>query len=194
MDSCEAPRVELFSRAAVSGARTRQREVRDRLAGFQRAGRIVAVDTHSWEGRVRRDDADDDVAAEAVEWYERFDRWASDRDADLSPFFTHNERESELAGESYEEFVFPVLSVAVLREDGAVRAVAPRIDDGEHVTVDDCLDRLADRTEPTRATQPETSSDDGLSTGDASTADDGLGAGTDTEDNGDDRVPAPTPE
>jgi hypothetical protein len=139
------PRVELFSRAAVSGARTRQLEVRDRLAALEETGRIEGASLHSWQGRVRGPVDDDDPAAQAIEWYDRFESWADEAGVDLEPFFDCYERTSELAGETYEEIVFPVLCVAVVRDD-RIETVAPHAHDDGTTTVEDCLDDLAGGT------------------------------------------------
>jgi len=142
MTETTAPRVEFFARAAVTGAGTRQREVIDRLEDLAASDRVAGVSTHTWEGRVRTP-VDEEHEAQAVDWFERFERWAERNDAALSPFFERTERTSEFTGEEYEDLVFPVVCLAVVR-DGSIEEVAPRREDGEVVDVADCLDRLAD--------------------------------------------------
>lgn len=134
------PRVEFFTRAAVTGAATRQREVLDRLEDLETTDRVAGVSTHTWEARVR---TPADGAHQAVDWFERFERWAERNDATLSPFFERHERTSGFTGESYEELVFPVVCLAVVR-DGSIEEVVPRREDGTVVDVEDCLDRLAE--------------------------------------------------
>lgn len=135
------PRVEFFVRAAMTGAGTRQYEVLDRLEEFEATGRVAAVSTHAWQGRIRVS-VDAGHESQAFDWFERFERWADRNDADLSPFFERHERTSLLAGEEYEELIFPVICLAVTR-DGSIDEVVPRREDDEVVDVEDCLDRLA---------------------------------------------------
>lgn len=137
-----SPRVELFGRAAVSGGRTRQRAVEDHLGALRDAGHVAEVTHHSWQSHVRTPVDDDGPAAEAVAWYDRFVSWAERNDASIEPFFARRERDSAFTGTSYEEYVFPVLAIAVVR-DGEVTEVAPRVTcAGEQVDVRDVVDRL----------------------------------------------------
>jgi hypothetical protein len=134
----------MFSRAAVSGDQTRQRAVADRLASLAEAGRVAAVDRRWWSARVRTPVDDDSPNADAVEWFERFGRWAEREGVSVEPAFAHHERASAFTGECYEEYVFPVLAAAVLR-DGEVVAAAPHTTgSGGQVGVRDLVESLAD--------------------------------------------------
>lgn len=136
------PRVELFSRAAVAGGRTRQRGVEDRLGVLRDAGRVAADTRHAWQRRVRTPVDGDGPTSEAVAWHGRFAEWAERNGASIEPFFSDHDCNSAFTGTSYEEYVFPVLAVAVVR-DREVTEVAPRITcTGEQVDVRDVVDRL----------------------------------------------------
>jgi hypothetical protein len=127
----------------VSGGRTRQRAVEARLDEGVEAGRVDEVRHHSWQSHVRTPLAGDDPAAETVAWYHRFVACAARIDASVEPFFAHYERDSAFTGTSYEEYVFPVLAIAVV-EDGEVVEVAPRrTAAGEEVGVRDVIEDLA---------------------------------------------------
>jgi hypothetical protein len=142
--SANPPRVVLFGRAAVSGDQTRQRAVESRLRSLAEAGRIAAVDRRWWSARVRTPVEDDSPRAAAVEWFERLGRWAEREGVAVEPAFARHERASEFTGERYEEYVFPVLAVAVLRDDEVVAAAPHVAETGDQVGVRDVVERLAD--------------------------------------------------
>ena len=133
-------RIEVFGRADLPGGVTKQRTVRDRLAELDAAGRVDGVERHTWEGRIRT--SDDEPPTETVEWVRRFEDWADAGGVSLEPFFERNERSSPITGDEYEELILPVLCVAAIR-DGEIERVAPCKEDGECVTVEDCLEEIA---------------------------------------------------
>lgn len=139
--------VTVFARAAMSGGWTRQREVIDRLEELQSRGRIDAYETHVWEGRVQIPiDEGSDADPPPVEWYRRFEAWAERNGASLGPAFDHNRRVSEVTGDAYEEFVFPVICLAV-HQEGRIVHVAPCKHGEAHLTIDDCLTALDENPE-----------------------------------------------
>jgi hypothetical protein len=134
--------VELFGRAAVAGGRTRQRAVAARLDELVAAGHVADLTTHSWHGRVRTPVDADGPVADAVAWYDRFVAWADRNGATVEPFFGRHERESTLTDTTYEEYVFPVLAVAVVRDDEVTEVAPRRTCTGDRVDVRDVVERL----------------------------------------------------
>lgn len=135
------PTIHFFGRASLTGAWTRQKAVVERLDELADDGRVADVDVTLWDGRVRTPPADE-FAHRSVEWFHHFEAWADDEDVSLRPCFEKYERHSTITGETYEDYVFPVICLAVRRE-GDIDEVVPHYDGESLRTVTDCLDDLA---------------------------------------------------
>lgn len=131
-------RATLFVRASAPGpARDRQEECLDRLRRLEAAGRL-SLSVETWESEVPMDGP----VGSARDRYAEFTRWASDREAVLTPFFEVRERTSLVDSERREVLSLPVLCLAVYDGDD-LRAVYPHADGEDVYSVPDGIDALA---------------------------------------------------
>lgn len=139
-DQRPRPHVEVFARPSAPHLGKKLQGLVDQLETFADSGRIDGYDIHFWEGRVQDTDAGPRTP-ECIQWYRRFETVATQHGWSLTPAFEHARRHSTFADEDYDEYVFPVLALAVHVADSIVD-IAPRKDGDEYMTVDDCLREL----------------------------------------------------
>lgn len=159
VDTDDPPTVKMFVRPAAPRTDKQLRALRERLEALADAGLIGGVDVETWEGRLLLETGE--TPPRAVEWFHRFQEWARRNDRALGPSFGHSHPVSSFTGERYEEFVFPVVCVAVLRGDDVLEVI-PRIEGGRHLRVADWLAAFADERAAERQ-PPETDNGEAIS-------------------------------
>jgi hypothetical protein len=135
--SADPPRITFYVRGDMFGANDQQNAIVGRLRELDAADRIEEYEVRVWNSRVRLTGED---AGPAVTRYREFESWAEAEGVDIDPFFTVRERDSFVDGTA-RELILPVMCLVVRSDDG-LEAVAPTIQDGETITVQNCLDAL----------------------------------------------------
>lgn len=139
--------VTVHLRAAPSmPAANRQEAVVSRLTDLAAAGAIPEVGIERWSGQVTVPVPDADTDAGAVELFEEFESAADEAGVRLEPFFESKQAVGGLlsAGPTASKIIaFPVVCITV-RRDEALTGLYPCWKDGDHHSVEDCLDALAD--------------------------------------------------
>lgn len=126
-------------------SRRRQDAVVGRLRALARSGRIDAIEVHAWPREVSLAGG---AHSDVLERFEDFERWADERAASIRPPFSIRVQRSAYTGETDTTLVTPVVCLAVYEGSDLV-GVYPCSRDGSVTTVDDCIDRLENRTEAT---------------------------------------------
>jgi hypothetical protein len=152
-DGDTAQRAELRVRAGVQpGSQQPIRTIREELEDLVDAGHLDDVETIVWGRRIPLD-PDHDEARTLLDTFQRFRGWALRNGAELAPAFRVHEVTSIDVDESYPVVTVPMACLA-LYDDGDVVAVYPHCRNGDVVTLQDGLDRLAtDAPEAQRSTQ-----------------------------------------
>lgn len=136
-------RATLFVRENLPTPATRSSQtIIARLERLEADGLLEAYGVTSWAKRLP---LDTDEADGQRDRYNEFCDWARDQDVRLTPFFDTRECYSMETGEKRTELVFPAICLVVY-EDGGLETVAPHADGPETVSVNDCLDRLAEQS------------------------------------------------
>jgi len=139
--------VTVHLRAAPStAAANRQESVVSRLTDLASAGTIPEADIERWSGQVSVPVSDADSDAGALELFEEFESVAEAAGIRLDPFFESKEAVGGLlsAGPTASKIVaFPVICITI-RRDETLTGLYPCWKDGDHHSVEDCLDALAD--------------------------------------------------
>ena len=158
VDDSQELRVKFFTRSYTpGGAEDVQNRVLDRLETLCEQGVIKDCDRQVWGKRVCTSNAGT-FGEDAIETVAQFRTWADRNDASLLPFFDERTCHSKITGEEHSEIVFPMMCMAVYRDDDLV-GVYPHADGESVTTIQDCLASLsaegsgnADRPERTGAT------------------------------------------
>jgi hypothetical protein len=139
--------VTVHLRAAPSmPAANRQEAVVSRLTDLAGTGTIPEANIERWSGQVTVPVSDADTDAGAVELFEEFETAADEAGARLEPFFETKQAVGGLlsAGPSASKIIaFPVVCITI-RRDEALTGLYPCWKDGEHHSVEECLDALDD--------------------------------------------------
>lgn len=144
-DSAVTVTVHLRAAPSTPGG-SRQEAVVSRLRDLAAAGAIPDIGIERWSAQVSVPVADDDSDAGALELFEEFESVADAAGARLDPFFETKEAVGGLlsAGPTASKIVaFPVVCITIRREE-ALTGLYPCWKDGEHYSVEDCIDALAD--------------------------------------------------
>jgi hypothetical protein len=132
-------RVELYLRGDTYGTYDRQQAILERVRDLEDSGVVdeTAVDA-SWQ-RIRTPEQDSRDGAIAT--YEEFGEWAETNGYRLEPAFERRNRSYIGTDAVREVVVFPVVSLAVYRDD-ELRSVFPCSDESDtvHFTVGDALE------------------------------------------------------
>ena len=139
--------VTVHLRAAPSTpAASRQEAVVSRLTELSTDGAIPEASIERWSGQVTVPVTEADTDAGAVELFEEFEAAADDAGVRLDPFFETKQAVGGLlsAGPAASKIIaFPVVCITIRRDD-ALTGLYPCWKDGEHHSVEACLDALAD--------------------------------------------------
>lgn len=144
-DSAVSVTVHLRSAPATPAA-SRQEAVVTRLRELASAGAIPDVGIERWSAQVTMPVADADSDAGAVDLFEEFETVADEAGVRLAPFFETKEAVGGLlsAGPTASKILaFPVVCITIRREE-TLTGLYPCWKDGEHHSVEDCIDALAD--------------------------------------------------
>ncbi|WP_142857022.1 HTH domain-containing protein [Salinigranum halophilum] len=123
----------LRTRTPVCGART---TVINRLGRLRAAGVIEEFEVQTWPDEVVLSDGA--TTDDAVQTFERFERWADERGVSVRPAFDVRTL-SSLVGRSREVLTLPMMSLAVRSGDDLV-GVFPSQRGERTWTIGDCLD------------------------------------------------------
>lgn len=138
-------RAELRVRDGIQpGVQEPVQAIRTDLEALAESGQIESVETVVW-GRQLPLDPEGDELADKIETFQRFRAWALRNDVQLEPAFRVHEVTSIEADEYYTVVTVPLACLAVFDGDD-VAGVYPHIDDGEPVTVQEGLERVATTT------------------------------------------------
>jgi len=131
-------------RASPTGAAARrQQAVLEQLRALEAEGTIPDLTVERWGSRVNVPVSERDDSG-AVALYEEFERAAEAYGLQLEPFFESRKAVGGLlsSGPPTERvIVFPVVSITI-RRDGDLAGLYPCWSDGDHHSVEDCLDAL----------------------------------------------------
>lgn len=143
----EAITVTVHLRSAPSTpAANRQQSVVSRLEDLAASGVIPEIGIERWSAKVTMPVADADSDAGALELFEEFETVADEAGVRLDPFFETRENVGGLlsAGPPASKIVaFPVICITI-RRDETLTGLYPCWNDGEHQSIEYCLDALAD--------------------------------------------------
>jgi hypothetical protein len=135
---------ELWIRSfAPVGGDERQEAAVDRLQNMADDGRLADLTVRMWGKKMRRSSA----AAYTEEGQVVFDRvaefreWAAGEGRDLEPFFEERTERCEFTDAEDSVVVLPSVALAEYRDDELVH-LAPHVDDGEQVTVQERIQKL----------------------------------------------------
>lgn len=132
-------RATLYARGDLPGPATdRRNTVAHELADIAASGSLDVFDVVHWAKRVPAEGQPAQERSLAAE----FRTWADEEGVQLAPCFDTRRCYGQQTGEKREELVMPVLCLAVYEGEALVE-VAPHAEDGEIVTVADCLARLS---------------------------------------------------
>lgn len=141
-------RVHFYTRSYMpNGAEDVQQQVLDHLADLEERGVLDDCECQVWGKRVcTSSQAPAGFGQEAIETVGQFRTWAEANGVSLLPFFDERTQHSKITGETHSEIVFPMMCMAVYRDDDLV-GVYPHADDDSVRTVPDFLASLADDAE-----------------------------------------------
>lgn len=117
----------------------------------EREGTVGTVLLRSWPKEVTRTGRS--PYQEVLEAFERFERWAGERDVTVQPPFRERTVTSAVTGDSKDVLVTPMLCLAVYRDDD-LHAVFPHTDGEETVTASEAIATLRTGELPESLGQP----------------------------------------
>lgn len=140
-------RVKFYTRSFMpNGAEDVQERVLDQLADLREHGILSEFECEVWGKRVCTSGRSKQFGQHAIDTVGQFRTWAEANDVSILPFFDERTSHSKITGETYSEIVFPMMCLAVYRDDDLV-GVYPHADGDSVRTVPDFLASLAEDTE-----------------------------------------------
>jgi hypothetical protein len=148
------PTIELYARSlAPRAARDRLESVAERLDDLEAAGAIETYSVRVTGKAIPATPADTvtDYGAFLCNRVAVFQEWAHQTGHSIDRQFDRRAVHSEFTGADYDAIVWPELVLAEYL-DGELRFVAPCLDDGDSITVEDRLEAVA-RADPVEESQ-----------------------------------------
>lgn len=154
VDNNHELRVKFYTRSFMpEGAEDIQDQVLDRLNQLREQEVLDEFECEVWGKRVCTSRSAD-FGQDAIDTVGQFRAWAEANGASLLPFFDERTQHSKITGEEHSELVFPMMCMAVYRDDDLV-GVYPHADGESVQTIPDFLASLTRRSENENGELPE---------------------------------------